>query len=51
MKTYYIRYLPSTYQGPNEVRQVIIVASSEKEALKQITEPYSGHMVYELESE
>ena len=51
MKTFLIRYLPTQVIHPNPVREVIIEASSEKEAMSKITEKYAGHMIWELDDE
>ena len=49
MKTYRIRYLPICYTPGEVVRDILVQAPNEWEALKQIKEMYSGHFIEEVE--
>ena len=47
MKTYCIRYLPICYTPNEVVRDIIVQAPNEREALKQIKEMYSSYFIEE----
>ena len=50
MKTYLIRWMPMSYTPGNDVREKIVQAYNEGEAKSQIGEPYSYHMVWEMDT-